>query len=215
MSFRELIQLPNLFSLSRVVLAPLIGYILWKDQPGATMVAALLIILAGVTDGLDGYLARRMKCVTRLGMALDPIADKAFAIILVICLILFRDFPIWLAAAIIGRDILIVAGGLWLKRRRDISLPSNLTGRWAFAAVAVLLGAYIIRFQFSIQLMTPIVVILLGASLIGYGLVFVRIKRGRSVEPFSDNARWRSVRYGLLTVVAAAHLVMFYVEFLE
>ncbi len=215
MNYRELLQPANLLSILRVLLAPVVGYFLWLDTPTATVLAALVVILAGVSDGLDGYLARRLNQITPLGVALDPLADKLFAVILVVCLILFRDFPIWLALAIVARDLFILVGGMWLKRGRTLNLPSNLTGKWAFAAMAVLLGAHVIRFEFSIALMTPVVTVMLVASLISYALVFVRIRRNRPVKPFNDTKGWRIFRYSLLTAVAVAHAVMFYVEFVS
>jgi len=209
------LTLPNLLTLIRVLLAPVVAYFIGRADTGATVLAAVLFILAGITDGLDGYLARRLNCETRLGVALDPIADKVFAIVLVGALILWRAFPIWLAGVIIGRDLVLLGGGIILMRRYPgISLPSNLTGKWTFAAVAVLLGAYIIRFQFSIQLMTPIVVALLAASVLNYGRVFLAVNRRRKVEPFRDRPAYRAIRIGLTCAAALAHLVMFWVEFL-
>ena len=214
-NMREYFLLPNLLSLSRVVLAPVIWYLLWLDTTTATVLAGLTIIVAGVTDGLDGYLARRMNQVSGLGIALDPICDKVFAIILAVGLILYRSFPLWLAIAIVARDLLILVGGLYLKRGRALNLPSNLTGKWAFAAVAVLLGAYVIRFEFSIALMTPLVVIMLAASLVSYGRVFAVVKSGAEPKPFRDGPGWRIFRYSVLAAASVAHAVMFYVEFLR
>ena len=216
MQWRELGRLPNLLSLSRIALAPLVVYFVQRSYAGSVFTAGALYVFAGITDGLDGYLARRMKCVTPLGTALDPVADKIFAIFLVIGLILFREFPLWLAALVIGRDILIVAGGsLLLRGRAGLILPSNLTGKWAFASLAVLLGAHVIKFNFSIALMTPIVAFLLIASLINYGRLFLKARHGEIVEPFRDRPAWRAIRLSLAGIVAAAHLLMFWVEFLR
>lgn len=216
MQWRELQRLPNLLSLSRIALAPLVVYFVQRSDAGSVLIAGALYVIAGLTDGLDGYLARRMKCVTPFGTALDPVADKIFAVILIVGLILFREFPLWLATLIIGRDILIIAGGTWLLRgRAGLILPSNLTGKWAFAAVAVLLGAHVIKFNFSIGLMTPIVTVLLIVSLINYGRLFLKVHRGENVEPFRDRPAWRAVRLSLAGIVAAAHLLMFWVEFLR
>ena len=212
---RDLCQLPNLMSLSRIPLGFLVGFYLWQDDPTATLIAALLLILAGITDALDGYLARRAGKVTALGIALDPVADKLFAGIVTIGLILFRDFPLWLAAMIIGRDLLILGFSRFLTRGRAISLPSNLIGKWAFAWLAVLLGAHVIRFEFSIALVTPLVVALLIASAISYGRVFLIIKSGRSPKPFADRSLYRSIRYSFLAAMTIAHAVMFYREFLS
>jgi CDP-diacylglycerol--glycerol-3-phosphate 3-phosphatidyltransferase len=216
MNFREACRLPNLISLSRILMAPVAVYFLWRTENWASWVAAAIVVVAGITDGLDGYLARRMRRVTPLGVALDPIADKCFAAILAIGLIVFREFPIWLAALVVGRDLLILLGGVHLMRRRpDLILPSNLTGKWAFASLAVLLGAYVIGFNFSITCMTPIVTILLIASFINYARVFATIARRKEVVPFHDKAAYRTIRILLTILVILAHLVMFRVEFLR
>jgi len=215
MNFREAYHLPNLLSLSRILMAPVAVYFLWRAENWSSWVAVAIVVVAGITDGLDGYLARRMGSVTRLGVALDPIADKAFATILVVGLIVFRGFPVWLAGLVVVRDLLILWGGVYLLRRKpDLVLPSNLTGKWAFASLVVLIGAYIIKFNFSINIMTPIVTVLLIASLVNYARVFVTAARGEGIAPFHDKTAYRAVRIALTTVIALAHGVMFWVEFL-
>jgi CDP-diacylglycerol--glycerol-3-phosphate 3-phosphatidyltransferase len=202
-------------SLSRIPLGLLVGYCLWRDEPTATIIAIVLFILAGATDALDGFLARRAGQVTTLGIALDPIADKVFAGLVTAGLILFREFPLWLAAMIIGRDLLILGLGRFLVRGRDISLPSNLIGKWTFGTLAILLGAYVIRFEFSITMMTPVVVGLLIASAISYGRVFLIVRSGGTIRPFDDRIGYRIVRYSLLAATIAAHAIMFYREFMR
>ena len=186
MNYRELYQPPNLLSLARVALVPAIGFFLLRDGPTDTLYAGLLVILAGVTDALDGWLARKMRIVSELGVALDPIADKLFAIGLAVCLIVFREFPIWLAVAVVLRDLLILAGGAMLRAKRPDSLPPNLIGKWTFACLATLLTAHVIRFEFSIMIVTPIVAALLAASIVSYGRLFFRIKSGQQIKPFAD-----------------------------
>ena len=216
MNFREVYRLPNLLSLSRILLAPVAVYCLWRAENWAIWVAVAIVVVAGITDALDGYLARRTNQVTPFGVALDPIADKAFAVILAVGLIFFRDFPLWLAALVVGRDLLILWGGVHLMRRKpDLVLPSNLTGKWAFASLAVLLGAHVIRFNFSIGLMTPIVTVLLIASLVSYVRVFVAVILNKPVPCFQDKKAYRVTRITLTTGVALAHFVMFWVEFLR
>ena len=216
MNFREAYRLPNLLSLSRILMAPVAVYFLWRAENWASWVAGAIVVVAGITDGLDGYLARRTNQVTPLGVALDPIADKAFAAILVVGLILFRDFPVWLAALVVGRDLLILWGGVHLMRRKpDLVLPSNLTGKWAFASLVVLLGAHIIKFNCSIILMTLIVTVLLIASLVSYVRVFTAVTLNKAVPCFQDKKAYRATRIILTTGVALAHLVMFWVEFLS
>ena len=200
------LQIPNLVSLSRVALTPFVGYYLAQGDSRSTLICAILLIVAGITDGLDGYLARRMGQVSRLGIALDPIADKVFAGVLVILLILYREFPIWLAAAIIGRDLLIMVAGLVLLRGRKVDLPSNITGKYAFGVMAFLLGSYVIRFQFGIWMTTLATVILLVLSTIIYARVFVLIKSGQTAPAPKDRPVYKVLRIGGTLVLLVIYL---------
>ncbi len=194
MPIREILQPANLLSLSRVFLTPFIGYYLWRGDSDATIIALALVVLAGITDGLDGYVARKLNQVGKLGIALDPVADKVFAGILAILLILYRDFPIWLAAVIIGRDLAIMLVGAIVIRKREVTLPSNLTGKYAFAAIATLLASYVIRFDFGITMMTCFTILFLILSTINYARVFVVVLGGGEVPSFRDRPAFRLSR---------------------
>ena len=99
--------LPNAISILRIALiAPILILIL----QGSFGWALALFLLAGFSDGLDGYLAKRFDWRTRLGALLDPIADKLLVAGLFITLAYTQDIPVWLAAVVIVRDVVIVAG---------------------------------------------------------------------------------------------------------
>ena len=99
--------LPNAISLLRIALiAPILLFIL----DGNFGWALALFLLAGFSDGLDGYLAKRFDWHTRLGALLDPVADKLLVAGLFITLAYTQDIPVWLAAVVILRDVVIVAG---------------------------------------------------------------------------------------------------------
>lgn len=138
--------LPNLLSLARLALAPvavraiLLGH--WRQ-------AALLLAAAGITDGLDGFLARRWGAATRVGAWLDPIADKALLSATYVALGLTGALPWWLVVLVPGRDLMILAGAgaaIIFKRRRDF--PPSVWGKIstvvqvATAAAAVLARAW-------------------------------------------------------------------------
>lgn len=192
----ELWRLPNLLSLSRIAMTPVIGYFLWLDTPQATIVCVALLIVAGITDGLDGLLARRMGMISEIGKALDPIADKFMAAALIVLLIFFRDFPLWLAALVLGRDLLILVAGLLLLKGKRIVIGSNLTGKYTFTAIALLLGSYVIRFEFGVALMTPITVALIILSTILYTRVFIRVRNNNPPADFADRPLYRILRTG-------------------
>lgn len=101
--------LPNAISLMRIALvAPILLLIL----QGSFGWALALFWLAGFSDGVDGYLAKRFNWHTRLGALLDPIADKLLVAGLFITLAYTGDIPVWLAATVIMRDVVIVAGAM-------------------------------------------------------------------------------------------------------
>ena len=77
---------------------------------GRMQTAFLLFVIAGISDGLDGYLAKKYAWRTELGAYLDPIADKALLVSIFVVLGLFSHLPMWLVIAVVSRDILIVGG---------------------------------------------------------------------------------------------------------
>lgn len=99
--------LPNAISLLRIALiAPILLLILGGNFGWALA----LFLLAGFSDGLDGYLAKRFDWHTRLGALLDPVADKLLVAGLFITLAYTQDIPVWLAGVVILRDVVIVVG---------------------------------------------------------------------------------------------------------
>ena len=108
-------NLPNSITMSRIVMIPLLLWILsphypWQGSNGEQEIAAsVLFVLASITDGLDGYLARRRKQITTLGMLLDPIADKVMVTAALIALVAYNPqvVKVWISVGIIGREFLI------------------------------------------------------------------------------------------------------------
>src|SRR6202789_4557226 len=107
-------NLPNSITMTRIIMIPLFLWILsphfpWAGSSGAQeILASILFVLASITDGLDGYLARKRGQITTLGMLLDPLADKLMVAAAYIILVAYnpRIVPAWLAALIIGREFL-------------------------------------------------------------------------------------------------------------
>ena len=119
-------QLPNAFTVLRIVLVAPIAYFILSDQWSTVLV---LLLVAGLSDVVDGALARRFNWESRFGALADPIADKLTFGIVVILLTVKGLFPLWLMLVVIGRDLVILGGaGLYalLINKLDIS-PSNLS----------------------------------------------------------------------------------------
>lgn len=99
--------IPNAISLLRIAL---VVPILWLILHGGFGWALVLFCVAGFSDGVDGYLAKRFDWRTRIGALLDPIADKLLVAACFVALAYLQHIPVWLAAVVILRDIVIVAG---------------------------------------------------------------------------------------------------------
>ncbi|MEZ5453294.1 MAG: CDP-alcohol phosphatidyltransferase family protein [Thiothrix sp.] len=105
-------QIPNIITVVRILSIAPICWLLWKESYA---LALALLVLAGLSDALDGFLARRYGWFTRLGAMLDPMADKLFVVSVFIVFGLKGTLPWWLIVLVIGRDVVIVLGALAYK----------------------------------------------------------------------------------------------------
>ncbi len=104
----EILSIPNLLSLVRIAVIPVILYLVFSPTREHRLLALLVFVLAAVTDFLDGYFARRFKQESETGKFLDPLADK-FLVISALIAFLFLDplIPVWMVIVIVMRDVLI------------------------------------------------------------------------------------------------------------
>jgi cardiolipin synthase (CMP-forming) len=141
---RQILNVPNALSLLRVLLLPLV-LIAMRNGQDAWLLA---LMLAGAsTDWLDGHLARKLNQVSDSGKIADPLADKICADVLAVALWLWRGFPWWAMAALVGRDLLILAGALLVMRTRRTVPVSNRAGKMAMASLAAAIICYAMRWQ--------------------------------------------------------------------
>jgi cardiolipin synthase len=119
-------SIPNLLTLLRIGLVPIFNYYFLKGNYGW---ALGFFVVAGFSDFFDGILARRLKARTPLGAVLDPAADKILMAVTFIVLALTGALPLWMAALVLGKDLYVVSGLLFLKLRGRFSRvnPSPLS----------------------------------------------------------------------------------------
>jgi cardiolipin synthase len=115
------LNIPNLVTLSRIILIPLlIGLYYapdsWIDEHSRNVTATLVFIFAGITDWLDGYLARRLNQMSAFGAFLDPVADKLIVVGALVVLLYLNRVDMLVALIIIGREIAISALREWMAR---------------------------------------------------------------------------------------------------
>ena len=133
----------NVLSLFRVILAIPITYLILIDGSVAWILG--LILLAVLTDWFDGHLARWSHTVSNWGKVLDPLSDKATALLVTGALVVRGDLPIWFVVVIVVRDALIVIGSVMLTRRISHVFMSIWVGKVAVTALAVTVLAALLK----------------------------------------------------------------------
>ena len=120
-----------------MVLVVPFALVLTSDIPNARWWGIGIALLAMLTDKLDGDLARYLHAESEWGRILDPLADKVAVATIAIILLWLGIIPLWFVIVLVARDLLILAGGLYLKKRTGEVLPSNMAGKWAVGVISM------------------------------------------------------------------------------
>ena len=167
--------LPNLLTVLRIAAVPVIVVLLENESYD---LALLLFLAAGISDGLDGYIAKRFHCQTRLGAILDPIADKLLLVSGFGMLTLLEWLPFWLLVTVVFRDLLIVGGYMVLVALHGSvqmrpSFLSKANTVFQISLVGVVLAQAAAWFQTPIVVDALIVVVSVTTVLSGAHYVWV------------------------------------------
>lgn len=136
------LSIANFLTISRLFFLPFILYHISKGTPVHDRWAALFMFLAGSTDFFDGYLARKYNLISHLGKILDPMVDKISIGTVVIFLTIYNGLPAWYTAMVIGRDVLILCGGIFIIASKSTIVQSNMLGKWTLGSFVVVILAY-------------------------------------------------------------------------
>ncbi len=129
----------NSISITRVLFLIPLAYCLFGEFEYHRFWAVGVITVAVLTDFLDGYLARRLHQVSEVGKVVDPVADKIAVGVLGIFLMALGDIPVWYIVVVLLRDGLILAGGIYIKKKKNIVAQSNWPGKFAVSSIALYL----------------------------------------------------------------------------
>jgi cardiolipin synthase (CMP-forming) len=157
------LSIPNLITLGRILLVPVV---VWAITAGQMQIAFALFLAAGISDAVDGFLAKRFGMATELGAYLDPLADKAMLVSIYIALGVIDAIPRWLVILVVSRDIMIVSAVMlsWLVDRPMALKPlfvSKLNTVAQIALACVVMAA--LGFEFSAELAIVVLTALVAA----------------------------------------------------
>ncbi len=129
----RVLTVPNALTILRLIL---LGFFVWLVfAAGDVLSAAVVLLVIGVTDYLDGYLARRWGQVSRVGQILDPLVDRITIATVVISLALYEAIPWWVVVALLARELLLLALVPLLRTRGLLALPVHYLGKAATFAL--------------------------------------------------------------------------------
>jgi len=151
------LTLPNVLTLARILLVPVLVVALLDETPNGDLVAAVVFAVASATDAVDGWLARRSRSITTFGKLMDPVADKLLVVAALVALVSLERLAAWVAMVIIARELavtvaraqasangIVLASNWWGKAKTIVQVPAILlviafdpTPVWVDAAVYV------------------------------------------------------------------------------
>jgi len=166
----RVLTVPNAISAARIALVPVFAVLLAQ---GHDALALAVLAVSGVSDWLDGVLARRLNQVSRLGALLDPIADRLFIIVTIVALAWREVLPWWLVAALLARDVALGLVQLTLARAGWAPLPVHLAGKAGTLMLLVAFPALLLAHLTTGGLASVLTAAGWAAALWGVGLYWV------------------------------------------
>jgi CDP-diacylglycerol---glycerol-3-phosphate 3-phosphatidyltransferase len=122
------LNLPNALTLIRILLVPVLVVALTVETAGGETIAAIVFVIAALTDGLDGYIARSRQSVTTFGKVMDPVADKLMIAAALISLVSLERLAAWVAMVIIAREF-AVSGLRIAAGQQGVVIPASGLGK--------------------------------------------------------------------------------------
>lgn len=174
-------NIPNLITSLRFLLVPVFLYYFFSPIYYGLEISAAIFLLSGLTDTLDGYIARKYNQVTKLGMVLDPLADKLMLITVLVSVTLSNNIPIWIISIVTFKEILMIIGALSLLKENNIVVPANIFGKLS----TLLAYIAIIAVLFELPLNRQILYAYVTATILALGIYlkgFLSIKKRQQFE---------------------------------
>lgn len=167
-------NVPNILTLFRLFLIPVFVLVFFSTTDNSLIYSVSIFLVAGATDVLDGYIARKYNLVTKWGMVLDPLADKLMLLTVLGCLAIEDYAPGWIVAIIALKEVFMIISGMFLYRNNTV-IPSNIFGK--ASTLLFYLSVFIISLDDNIgDYMLMIAVISAFIALINYSLIYFKNK---------------------------------------
>lgn len=176
-------NIPNMLTVLRIILVPVYLTIFFSGMENRILIAGLIFILAGITDVLDGHIARKHNLQTKLGTVLDPLADKLMTFAILISFTLSKFIPEWILIALGIKEIILICGGalLYFSKSNEV-VPSNKYGKSATALFYTATLSVVFNLPINLSKVLFIVTVVVNIlALLNYVSIYIRLVRNREV----------------------------------
>lgn len=167
-------SLPNILTLFRLFLIPVFILLFFSSIPNNLFYSILVFLIAGLTDILDGYLARKYSLITKLGIVLDPLADKLMILAVLSCLVIKNYISLWILIIISMKELSMIFFGIILYNKNTI-IPSNKFGK--FTTILFYLSIFVLTL--NIKLGTYLIYLSVVSALIAFVNYFILYYRNK------------------------------------
>ena len=169
---------PNLLSLFRLILVPVFAVVFFQPIPNAHTWAALIYLVAFLTDIADGWIARHFNQISKLGRILDPLADKLMTFTVIISITIAGIIPMWAVVVFFLKEVLMGIGALTMYRRMDDVISSNWLGKASTGVFFVVCAALVLFPQIPDEWAVGLISFALAltiAALVSYVVQFLQV----------------------------------------
>ncbi len=175
-------NIPNILTSIRFLLIPLFVLTFFSPTENYLLISSYIFIFAGITDVLDGYIARKYELITKWGQAMDPLADKMMQITVLICLTIRGILPLWVIIVVGLKESCLVVGGIFLYFKKEkVVIPANKYGKIA----TIVFYAAILSVIFNLSFGKPLVylaIIITIYAFIQYALIALKTLRKHNLK---------------------------------
>lgn len=170
-------NIPNMLTVFRIILVPIYLYVFFNGGDNNILYSGLIFILAGFTDVLDGYIARKYDMITKLGSVLDPFADKLMSFAVLISFTYGKIIPPWIIIILGIKELAQIIGAIimYIFKGKQV-LPANRFGKNATVAFYISILSVILKFPEGIVRILFILTIVLNiVAFINYLIIFLKM----------------------------------------
>src|SRR5262245_46199117 len=150
--FASVWKLPNLLTMARVALIPVVCFFLWQDTPFASIFAAAFYGIAAFTDYLDGWLARKQGLESLLGKFLDPLADKLLVMATLVLMVPLGRCPAWMVILLLGRE-LFISGLRSIASSEGVMISVSTEGKYKTAFQLIGILCLVVHYPYRMELL--------------------------------------------------------------